>query len=263
MKPNKIVFFDIDHTIYDPIKKNIPTSTLEAIKKLHARGDVYIGIATGRALYMLDVIESVKPFIDIYITINGQIIVHDNVIIHKDPLDLESILKVKAIFKAQELVYGYIGMHQQGINQLTQEAIHMFNDASMPLPIEDEFFYKKHDVYQMWAFANDQQFIELKEALKDLQLVPWLSDGFDVVLTDRSKKDGVEMVLNHLNIPLENAICFGDGDNDKEMLSYIPNSFAMGNSKDYIKTCAASVTDRYDCDGIYNALIKLNLITKE
>lgn len=263
MKQDKIVFFDIDHTLYDPVKKIIPASTLKAIQKLHARGDTIIGIATGRALYMLDVIKSLKPYIDLYITINGQIIVYDNVIIHKDPMTLDTILEVKSIFEQEKLVYGYIGQDAQAINRLTVQAVEMFHHASMPLPYEDDIFYKHQDVFQMWAFADNETFDRLNQSLSHFQLVPWLSDGFDVVLTDRSKKDGVEFVLNYFNIPLANAICFGDGDNDKEMLAYIPQSFAMGNSLDYIKDHANYVTDRYDEDGIYNALVKLNLIDEE
>ena len=262
MKPDKIVFFDIDHTIYDPIKKQMPSSTIEAIKKLHARGDVYIAIATGRALYMLDVIHAIKPYVDIYITINGQIIVNDNVIIHKDPMDLSTILKIQKAFEKENLVYGYIGLNEQGINQLTDYAVNMFREASMPVPLEDRLFYQHHEVYQMWAFANETQFEQLKKTLKTFQLVPWLSDGFDVVLNNRSKKDGVKCVLDTLQIDLDKAFCFGDGDNDKEMLEYVPNSVAMGNSKAYIKAQARLVTDRYDEDGIYNALIKLGLIKK-
>ena len=63
----KIIFFDIDRTLYNPETKSIPNSTIEALKQLHTRDDVEIAIATGRAYYMLHIIDEIKEFIDIYV----------------------------------------------------------------------------------------------------------------------------------------------------------------------------------------------------
>lgn len=260
MNAKKIVFFDIDHTIYDPIRKTIPKATQEAFEKLSQKDDVVIAIATGRAFYMLDIIDSLKPYIEVYITINGQVIVHKNKVIYEKPLDKATINTVKNVFHKHQLVYGCIGIEHQAINRIDEDAVRMFEEASMPLPIEDARFDQHAKVYQMWAFADSLTFERVQQDLRDYQLVSWLSDGFDVVLADQSKKDGIKRVLKHLDIPLEQAYAFGDGENDIEMLEYIPHSFAMGNAKDHIKHRATHTTERYDEGGIYNALIKMKLI---
>lgn len=254
MKKTRIVFFDIDHTIYDPYKKIIPASTIEAIKKLKARNDTYVAIATGRAFYMCDILEPIKKYIDIYITINGQIIIKDLKVIKDFPLEEKTVNDIKRVFDEALLSYGYIGKDEQAINKMTDYARCMFNKASMPLPKEDPNFNDHHAVYQMWAFAKDEMLDQLKGKLKAYQVVPWVSDGFDIVHTDKSKWDGIQVVLETFDIKKENVVCFGDGDNDLQMLKYLPNSYAMGNAKPHIKAVANYSTEAFDEHGIYNAL---------
>ena len=260
MEKTKIVFFDIDHTIYDPNRKEVPKSTIQAFKKLSARQDTLIGIATGRALYMLDIIEDLKPYIDVYITINGQIVVTEDTVLHDEPLKMETILNVKKVFNAHKLIFGYIGKTHQAISYLDQHVIEMFHAASIPVPEDNPNFEQKHAVYQMWAFADKPMFEKIKSALPDYQLVPWLSDGFDVVLDTRSKKDGILTILEQFNLTLDQAYCFGDGENDIEMLELIPHSFAMGNANKRVRESATHTTETMNDDGVYLALKRIGLI---
>ena len=55
-------------------------------------------------------------------------------------------------------------------------------------------------------------------------------------------------------------MAFGDGGNDKEMLSHVAVSVAMGNANEDLKALADYVTDDVDHDGVYNALKHFNLI---
>ncbi|MFP4286359.1 MAG: Cof-type HAD-IIB family hydrolase [Candidatus Izemoplasmataceae bacterium] len=260
MKPQTIVFFDIDHTIYDPIKKEVPISTQLAFKKLKARKDVLIAIATGRAFYMLDVIECLKPYIDIYITINGQLILYDNVIIHEEAMKDDAIIKVLKVLKENDLVYGYYGKDTQLISDLSPYAITMYEKANMPIPKTIEAVEKNLAIYQLWAFSPKHTTKKIQDALSDFLVVPWLSDGFDILMPSKTKKEGVQFVLDYFSLDVNQAVCFGDSDNDLEMLQYIPCSIAMGNSKAHIKRIAKHVTQSYDQQGIYNALVKLDLI---
>lgn len=77
----KILFFDIDGTLYNSEKK-IPQSSKEAI--LQARANGYeIAIATGRAPFMIQqVIEELE--IDTYVTFNGQYVVFKGEVIFTD-----------------------------------------------------------------------------------------------------------------------------------------------------------------------------------
>ena len=81
------------------------------------------------------------------------------------------------------------------------------------------------------------------------------------VIRDRVNKGGaINKILEVLQIPKDNAIAFGDGMNDKEMLQTVGEGFAMGNAHpdlyQYAKHKTTSVTE----SGISNGLKSLNLI---
>ena len=75
-----------------------------------------------------------------------------------------------------------------------------------------------------------------------------------------SKKTGVEIVLNSLNILPQNVISFGDNDNDIEINDYVGIGVAMGNSSEALKKHANYITSNIENDGIKKALIKFKLI---
>ena len=53
---------------------------------------------------------------------------------------------------------------------------------------------------------------------------------------------------------MQNIIAFGDGENDREMLSHAGIGVAMGNASPSIQKVATMVTDTNDNDGIWKAL---------
>lgn len=260
MTEKKIIFFDIDKTLYDPAIKGIPTSTIKALKKLHEQDDVEIAIATGRAYYMLHVIDEIKPFIDIYITINGQIIIKDGKTIYKNPMTKEEVKMIVNLFEQEGLKYGFLGEFDETLNIVDEKGKKAFELVDMHLPRLDPNFYKENDIYQMWAFSEQKDHELFRQHLKDLNVVSWLGDGFDVLSLGMSKKEGIKKMLDILNIPLENAYAIGDGDNDIEMLDYIPHSVAMGNGSKKAKAHAKYVTKNIEDDGVYHALKMLGFL---
>ena len=85
-------------------------------------------------------------------------------------------------------------------------------------------------------------------------------DAFDVLRLNMNKGEAVKKVLQRLQILKEQAIAFGDGMNDKEMLEVVGESFAMGNAHSdlfqYAKYRTTAVTD----SGIFNGLKTLGLV---
>jgi len=260
MPPKKIVFFDVDHTLYDPFEKRVPPSNVEALKRLHQRDDVLLAIATGRAFYMLDIVDEIKPYIDIYITINGQLIYEGDRLIEDLSMPKEDVETVKKLFIKHDLAYGFIGKTRHAISRMNEDIIRRFHEQSLPLPEVNPDFDSEESIYQMWAFSTEEEMESIAASLPEYRLVAWIEEGFDVIHKDRSKKEGVLKTLSLLNIPLENAYCFGDGNNDKEMLAAIPNSVAMGNASNHVKAHAAHVTAPLKEEGIEKALVKFGLL---
>lgn len=112
----------------------------------------------------------------------------------------------------------------------------------------------------MWAFCERDKHERFKELLHELDLVQWLGGGFDILSKGMSKKEGIKTILDIEGIPLEDAYAFGDGDNDIEMLDYIPHSVAMGNASPKAKKHATYHTDDIKQDGVYKGLVMLGFI---
>lgn len=76
-----------------------------------------------------------------------------------------------------------------------------------------------------------------------------------------SKSAAIKRVLEYLNIPKEEAIAFGDGGNDIDMLEYAGLGIAMGNGNELLKQRADFVTKKASEDGISYALKKFGVIS--
>jgi hypothetical protein len=256
----KIIFFDIDRTLYDPDIKGISNSTKDALKKLHNDPDIEIAIATGRAFYMLHIIEEIKEYINIYVLINGQIIMKDGKTIFRNPIEKQLVNHVVNVFEEKDMKYGFLGEFDETLNIVDEKGKQAFELVDMKLPRIDPSFHKENDIFQMWTFCDQNDHTEFKEHFKNLQVVPWLGGGFDVLSKGMSKKEGIKKILEIEGIPLENSYAFGDGDNDIEMLDFIPNSIAMGNASANAKKHATYLTDDIKNDGVLKGLKFLGLL---
>jgi Cof subfamily protein (haloacid dehalogenase superfamily) len=260
MKKRRILLFDVDGTLYDSVNKTVHPSTLSAIKTIHKQDDTVIAVATGRAFYMLDIIEPLKPYIDIYITINGRIIYNKDTIIYDSPMPSDDIVRFKRQFMDQNLNFGFIGKYKQAIHTLDDYARSMFDKASLPCPDEDPLFNLEHDVYQMWAFGTEKTMETFNNYHEDYDIVPWLKDGFDIIHKDMHKGSGVLKVLNTLAFTKDEAIAFGDANNDIPMFEAVDTSVAMGNATKNLKRHASIITNNVDEKGLENALKQLKII---
>ena len=71
----------------------------------------------------------------------------------------------------------------------------------------------------------------------------------------------MQLVLDYYRLPKSNAYAFGDSNNDLAMLSYLPNSIAMGNAyPPSLKEHVSYVTAASSADGIKLALAHFGFI---
>jgi len=260
MTEKKIIFFDIDRTLYDPDTRSIPESTKQALKILNDNPNIEIAIATGRAFYILHIIDEIKDYINIFVLINGQIIIKDGKTIFRNPLEKSKVQKVVDMFNEKDMKYGFLGEFDETLNIVDEKGKEAFELVDMKLPRIDPHFHIDNDIFQMWAFCDKKDHSEFIEAFSDMELVSWLGGGFDVLSKGMSKKEGIKKILEIEGISLSNSYAFGDGDNDIEMLDYIPNSVAMGNASEKAKQHAKYIVEDIKDDGVYKGLKMLGLI---
>jgi hydroxymethylpyrimidine pyrophosphatase-like HAD family hydrolase len=82
----------------------------------------------------------------------------------------------------------------------------------------------------------------------------------NVLQEDVSKSLAIIKVLQYFGIEKSEAIAFGDGENDIDMLELVGLGIAMGNGNEKLKNVADFVTKKSGEDGIEFALKKYGII---
>ncbi|MFT8322832.1 MAG: HAD family hydrolase [Bacillus sp. (in: firmicutes)] len=263
MSTYKILFLDIDGTILRP-DDTIEESTKKAVQLVQEQG-IEVFLATGRPLHEIaDIGETLG--INSFIGYNGAYAIYNGADVLREPM-------------SAELVKTYMQIAQQKDNELILYT-NTHNLLSNPESTITNEFAKKFHLKQNRAFTEEEMLnilgitivnlkeedIHLYESFANVHLSQVNIEGFrhayDVISDKVNKGMAVSMILDRLQIKREEAIAFGDGLNDKEMLSTVGEGFAMGNANEklfaYAKHKTTSVTD----SGIYNGLKSLGLMPK-
>ena len=82
----------------------------------------------------------------------------------------------------------------------------------------------------------------------------WTSHFTDIIPKDGGKNKGIDAIINHFGIKLEETMAFGDGGNDIDMLKHAGIGVAMENGREDVKKIADFITTSVDDDGITYAL---------
>lgn len=260
-KSRKLVFIDVDGTLFDHINGQIPPSAIEALKKLKQRGDTDIVIATGRSPFMIHHLDVVKDLIDAYILLNGQYVLYNNKVIYEKIMPINEVKKLEQKAKELNAVIGFVGEREgylTGNNEIVQRCFKSFNLEKVK--ILDQPFKYHVPLYAIWLFASFETIMEIKKELGEFDYLTWGSFGCDIVMKGLSKQDGIQKLMETLAANPHNTYAFGDSENDILMFKSCAVSVAMGNSKDFVKKEATIVTETVDNDGFYKGLVMCGLI---
>ena len=93
-----------------------------------------------------------------------------------------------------------------------------------------------------------------------MDLIDRQNGFFEVVPKGFSKASGIAYILEHMNIPMENAYVFGDSNNDLPMFQYVKHAVAMGVHSNVLEPYAEFVTKTVEEDGIAFAMKHYGLI---
>lgn len=258
--PPKIIFFDIDDTLYIKFENRIPDSTKLALQRLKEQG-IIVAIATGRGICVFpkcvhELVEQVG--IDVFVTINGQYNEYRGTPLVDFPLTPAQIRHTTDYLIGQDIAYGYMTRDEIiGFNE-TPPMTHALNSLHIPYRIADEFDMNT-PVYQILAFYENNKTANL-ELGENLKTVRWHISGVDILDKDGSKARGIHAVLDKLGLTMADAWAFGDGLNDIEMLSSVGFGVAMGNAHDDLKAVADFVCPSHQEDGIFKGLQALGVI---
>jgi Cof subfamily protein (haloacid dehalogenase superfamily) len=254
----KIIFFDIDGTITNHEDGSIPHSTIEAIKTLKNKG-IRVVAATGRPLSMCKELQELG--IETFITANGGYVKHIQEIIHKVPMDKSIIQEVIEFAKLENNGLSYY-TEEFSMNGVTEKEILTALKETLSLneyPETNDLIHKE-DVFLLCLFANDETVERYKQKFPQLTFRRWHPYVLNVLQEDVSKSLAIMKTLNFFGIDKSEAIAFGDGENDIDMLELVGFGIAMGNGNEKLKNVADFVTKPSSEDGIDYALKKYGII---
>ena len=82
----------------------------------------------------------------------------------------------------------------------------------------------------------------------------------DIIPADGGKGIGIQRILEHYHLTKAEALAFGDGNNDIEMLQAVGTGVAMENASVQLKAIADDICGHVAEDGIYHYCIRHGLI---
>ncbi|MDM5246736.1 Cof-type HAD-IIB family hydrolase [Lysinibacillus sp. G4S2] len=254
----KILFFDVDGTLYNS-EKILPASAKEALFEARRKG-YELAIATGRAPFM---IQSLLEELDIntYVTFNGQYVVYRGEVVYTNGIEKDELAKIVAFGEARNEPVVFLDDKQMIAsvenNDMVAESL---NTLKYQYPNLDSTYYMQNDVYQTLIFMEEKDEHLYREAFPNVQFVRWHHYSCDILPKGGSKAVGIGKVLEKMGLTLNDAIAFGDGINDIEMLQAVGTGVAMGNGHERVKAVATYVADHVDEDGLAKIMRELKII---
>lgn len=242
----KAIFFDIDGTLIQHGDTAMPKSTMDSLIKMKKMG-IKLFIATGRPINTTGHVQAMFDF-DGYVTANGQYCVNQNGLIHEQYIPKSSLLEIIPYINEHKIPVVFASLERSYINEYNKKQY----DAAWPTV--DLYDIVDEKIVQIMAYIEEKDDDAFLAHLPGCKTARWTPMFADIIPSDGGKEAGIDHVLAHYGISLDEAMCFGDGGNDITMLRHVPHSVAMGNANDKVKASASYVTTHINEDGIYNAL---------
>lgn len=257
----KIIFFDIDGTLLPLRIKTLTPSLTKALQRLQKKG-IRLFLASGRPKFVLPHFEGVT--FDGALTFNGQYCYDKERVLYENPLNPED---VNQIFEnAQNMKKALVACHQDSMYCNDHEELldEYFKIASQSIHKIDDFkTYLQSSIYQMMAAIPETQEESLLQGTKHIQIVRWWPYACDMIPKEGGKGKSVEGILKAYGLKKEEAMAFGDGGNDIDMLQAVGCSVAMGNALQEVKDCSDYITKSVEEDGVVYALKHFKLIEED
>lgn len=261
----KAVFFDIDGTLVSFKTHKIPESTLYALGVLRQKG-IKIFIATGRSLNQMKRLKQLPQF-DGYVLLNGNYCITDKYeVIFRNCIPAEDIERLAEFHKSHPFPVEFVYESYETMSETGDKVEQLWANVDMPVPpivsMQDS---RKTEVFQLGLFLSPEEERELnvvERFMPGCESMRWCDGFFDVVPHGCKKSGGINKIIAHYGIDLEETMAFGDGGNDIDMIQHAGIGIAMGDAADRVKAVADYVTTSVDEDGILKAFIHLGIIEK-
>lgn len=258
MTPVQILFFDIDGTLVDPRTGRISEKTKEALNRLRERGRKLF-IATGRPPASLPDLTGIC--FDGFITVNGSLCYTAEELIYHTPLAPEAVQKVIQNAAALGRPVTVATRDRLSANGWDQDLADYYHLAGLELTVDEHFEEAcREPVYQMMLGCREADHPAIIRGAEGADITFSWDRAADVIPSGSGKAAAIGKVLEFYRLKPSQAMAFGDGYNDMEMLQTVGIGVAMGNADPRVKTIAKDHCRPVWEEGIYHYCVDHNLI---
>ena len=256
----KIIFFDVDGTLYIPNHNGITDKVKEAIVKTREKGHLCF-IASGRPVgFIADNIKEIG--FDGFVLANGANIKYNEQDLAVRYLDYHHIKEVVDCLREKNIEYVFETPTYCYMSQNNKHFKEFYKLCNIDLDnIKHEYDEDEvlHRTIKLEVWADSQE--ELDYAVSCFKNFAYEihpdNHSMEVYSKVVSKATGILDVLKLLNIDIKDSYCFGDGPNDVEMFETVGHAIAMGNAIDIIKEKADEICLSVQQDGVAYKLEEL------
>lgn len=257
-KPPRAFFFDIDGTLVPYGSHRVPDEVADALRKLREAGYL-VFIATGRHPEWIDALPGLE--FDGYVCVNGGLCLAGNGkdVYYMNKVADEDMKRFIEFAPQSSLSYAVIPA-DGGIFVTKRDDAYLAVEHALHIPFTPEkpiSEAENKDIVQLMVFGPEKEELEsgiYENVLTNCLPTRWAQGFSDIVPAGNNKGIGISMMAKHFNIPIEQCVAFGDGNNDIEMLQTAGIGIAMDNASDMVKGAADYVTDSCENHGVVSAL---------
>ena len=244
----KLVASDIDGTLILEGQKQLSNELFQIIKELKKHNIVFVA-ASGRQLASMRRLFSPVADEIYYVSENGALVQfgdEKNVLYEFDRELATRIIREVEKFPDCKLAVStpstqYIHPGQDALCDF------MVNKVKYHITEVEDFGIIEEPIIKI-AFWNPDSYEESYEHFKgifenEIRVAKAGNMWIDFISFDSNKGTGLKFLLEKLHLSKDEAICFGDQQNDIEMLQYAGTSYAMAHAKEDVKRSATCVTE--------------------
>lgn len=264
----KLAAFDIDGTLFDEVKKEFPPSAVEALRLLHENGTLIVA-ATGRPPASAAKLHNVGIYPDYFVCSNGHLVLNGQgeILIEQGfPPALSQAVwdycrerDIGLLWKYPDRTYVYRG--DEEFEKIFAKNAKVSPDNPPVVIYDDRQIHLTRSPNGGCLACAVEELAAFNAAFEgQCRAVDINGRSSDLMLWGVNKQVGFQRLLEHIGIPPEDCIAFGDNLNDLEILRFVGVGVAMGNGDPRLQAQSDYVTQAVDADGIYLGLKHFDLI---
>lgn len=134
--------------------------------------------------------------------------------------------------------------------------------GGLDLKAADDFddVAQNEDIFQIMLGCRREDYPDIMRNVKKARITAWWEQAVDIIPANAGKGTAITNILEYYHLSKEDAMAFGDGNNDIEMLQSVGTEIAMRNASPELKNVADDICGDIARDGIYDYCKRYGLI---